>query len=316
MSLKINVLSPSGAAEIMGLDCSQPFAPDVAAVVRQAFLDHPVLVFRNQPLTAPQYKAFAETFGTVEGFGTPRPLSETAQDVDTSETAFLPEESGRTAPDVFLYFHPDATGVQFMTNIARRDMPLIGIVDNAEMWHVDAQHRPTPSATTILNSVIRPSIGGDTEFSDLTLMYESLPQELQEALDGHMGIHNWSKSRNFMFDGLLSDAAREEGERIAASVPPMHHPLVRRHPKTGRPILFISPRFTIGIEGVKPEVSESLLRNFFESMDDPRFTYRHQWRDHDIVIWENCRLVHRVHGSPNTDVRHLNRITLCGDAPV
>lgn len=316
MPLAITPLSRSGAAEIGGLDCAKPFTPEVLDQVRQAFLLHPVLVFRDQRLSPAEYAAFAAQFGRIESFGAPRPPAKGTAGPDTSETACL-AESGRLAPDVYLYAHPEAAGVQFMTNLARDDMPLIGIVDNAEMWHVDAQHRPDPCKTTILNSILRPAGGGgDTEFSDLTLLWESLDEDIRHLLDGRVGIHHWSKSRNVMFADVLDADARTEGERIADGVPAMRHPLVRRHPDTGRPILFVSPRFTIGIEGLDEESATTLLRTLFQAIEDPRFTYRHHWREGDIVMWDNCRLVHRVHGYDSADVRHLNRITLCGERPV
>jgi len=315
MTLTITRLSRSGAAEIGGVDCSRPLAAEVAALVRQAFLDHPVLVFRTQPLDAVQFAAFAEQFGTLESFGTPGPLPKDGAGLDTSETAVLPELSGRTDSNFYVYYHPDDSRVQFMTNAVRRDMPLMGIQDNAQTWHVDAQYRLNPNKMTFLNNVVSPSSGGDTEFGDMTLVYESLSDEVRNLLDPCIGIHQWSKSKNFMFAGLLDDSVRAEGDRIAAAVPSMRHPLVRRHPDTGRPILFISPRFTIAIEGLDAAVSESLLRALFLAIDDPRFTYRHQWRDHDLVMWDNRRMVHHGYAYPRGDVRHINSITLCGERP-
>lgn len=316
MTLTIKLLSPSGAAEISGLDCSKRFNPEVAAQVRKAFLDHPVLVFRNQQLTAQQLAAFAGQFGRLEDFGDLPPLPGPTEQIERPETPLLPELSGPPAPNCYIYFHPDDNRVQFMINEARHDLPLMGMLDNAQTWHADTQYRLNPNKATILNNVVRPSSGGETEFSDMALLYESLTDELQSLLNDCVGIHQWSKSKNFMFANMLDDDARAEGDRIAALVPSMRHPLVRRHPDTGRPILFASPRFTIGIEGWGEAKSESLLRAIFQAIDDPRFTYLHRWRDHDLVMWDNCRLVHRAYGYSHAEIRHINRIALCEERPV
>jgi len=195
-------------------------------------------------------------------------------------------------------------------------MPLMGIQDNARLWHVDAQYRPAPNKITLLSNVVTPSSGGDTEYGDMTLLYESLSEELRDLLDGRMGVHQWSKSMNFMFADALAPSIRAEGDLIAAAVPSMRHPLVRRHPDTGRPILFVSPRFTIAIEGLEASASELLLRAIFDAIADPRFVYRHRWRDHDLVMWDNRRMVHRGHYYPAGEIRHMNSITLHGERPV
>lgn len=315
MTLTITPVSQSGAAEISGLDCSRPLTPEQATAISQAFLDHPMLVFRDQPLSGTQFAAFAANFGELESFGAPPPLPAPDQPIVRSDTPSLPEQTSDAA-NFYVYYHLDDPKVQFMTNEARRDMPLMGIQDNARLWHVDAQYRLNPNKITLLSNVVTPSSGGDTEYGDMTLLYESLSDELRQLLDGRVAIHQWSKSKNFMFSEALDAAIRAEGDLIATAVPSMRHPLVRRHPDTGRPILFISPRFTIAIEGLEPEASETLLRALFDAIEDPRFIYRHRWRDHDLVMWDNRRLVHRGHYYPKGDVRHMNSITLRGERPV
>ena len=314
MSLSIAPISPS-AAEISGLDCSQPLDRQIAEQIRRAFLDHPVLVFRDQPLSGRQFAAFAANFGELESFGDPPPLPPPDAPIERPDTPALTESRGKAA-NLYVYYHPEDSRVQFMTNRERRDMPLMGIQDNARMWHVDAQYRLCPNKITLLSNVLTPSRGGDTEYADMTLLYQSLSAEVQTLLAGCVALHQWSKSMNVMFAGLLDEEVKSEGDRIAALVPSMAHPLVRRHPDTGRPSLFISPRFTIAIDGLEPAQSEELLRSLFAAIDDPRFTYRHQWRDHDVVMWDNRRMVHRGHPYPTDDTRHMNSITLHGEQPL
>lgn len=296
------------------MDCTSPLTDKQAAWLGRALLDHPVLVFRDQKLSGRQFAAFAERFGAPESFGEPPPPPAPDQPIVRPDTPSLPESVGNAA-NLYVYYHPDDSRVQFMTNAVRRDMPLMGIQDNARMWHIDAQYRLEPNKITLLSNVVTPSDGGETEFADLTLLYESLPAEVRELLDGCHGVQQWSKSKNPLFDGLLSPEVRAEGDRIADRVPSTLHPLVRRHPDTGRPILFISPRFTVAIDGMEPAASADLLRQLFQAIEDPRFIYRHRWRDDDLVMWDNRRLTHRGRPYPQGDIRHMNSITLAGDRP-
>jgi taurine dioxygenase len=105
----------------------------------------------------------------------------------------------------------------------------------------------------------------------------------------------------------------EESERIASLIPEMLHPLVCTHPETGHPHLYLSPRFTTRIEGLTEEISAALLKNLFEFMEDPRFIYRHTWREKDLVIWDNRRLNHRVLSYPADDIRCRQRVTILGE---
>jgi len=312
----VSPLAHESAAEITGVDCSRPLGGELAGEIGELFLTYPILVFRDQPLTGAQFAAFAENFGELESFGDPPPLPKPDESILRPDTPFLPERKGRTAPNFCVYYHPDDPRVQFITNEERRDMPLMGIQDNAEKWHSDAQYRLHPNKITLLNTLIPPSSGGQTVYADLTLLFEALPQLTQNLLKACRAVHQWSKSRNFLFVDLLDPAAREEGDRIAALVPSMRHPLVRRHPDTGRPILFVSPRFTIAIDGLESAASEMLLRELFALMDDPRFVYSHSWRKNDIVMWDNRRIAHHGCEFPQTDIRHFNSITLCGEQPL
>src|SRR5215469_7488101 len=95
----------------------------------------------------------------------------------------------------------------------------------------------------------------------------------------------------------------------------MRQPVVRTHPQTGRPSLYVSPRFTLRIEGVSQERSDLLLAEIFALAEEARFHYRHEWRDNDLVIWDNRCLNHRVRFFPTNDVRRRLRVTVAGDRP-
>ena len=203
-----------------------------------------------------------------------------------------------------------------MTNEALRDLTAVAVIDNAECWHSDGSHKPEPYQAIALHILQNPAAGGgDTEFCDLRLMYDALPADDRRLLAGLTATHHWSKSINPRFAGVLDNAAREEGARIAAMIPPAHQPVVRTHPETGRPALYLSPRFTLCIDGAPPDASQAILNELFALMDDPRFCYRHQWSERDLMIWDNRCLNHRVRAYAANDVRRRHRITIGGDRP-
>ena len=305
-------LNPLGAtaAEIYGLDCAQAIDPSTLRALTEAFLTYPALIFRDQVLSAPELAAFGRLFGPIETY------EKAAAKVARPQLATLHETSARTTPDQMLYLHPEDFGVLIMTNEALRDLTAVAVIDNAECWHSDGSHKPEPYQAIALHILQNPAAGGgDTEFCDLRLMYDALPADDRRLLAGLTATHHWSKSINPRFAGVLDNAAREEGARIAAMIPPAHQPVVRTHPETGRPALYLSPRFTLCIDGAPPDASQAILNELFALMDDPRFCYRHQWRERDLMIWDNRCLNHRVRAYAANDVRRRHRITIGGDRP-
>jgi len=307
MNLAINRLGP-GAAEVLGLDCSRPLADDLFAAVRQAFRSCPVLVFRDQTLSAAKLAAFGRRFGPLEDYGAPLPAGAKPQ------TAALRQIDTRETPDQRLYLSPDDPAVLVMTNEIRADSDPIAVIDNAETWHSDGSHKIEPYKAVILHAMRNPASGGDTEFCDMNALYEALSPEAKRGLLGRYGIHQWSKSRNPRF--VLDSSAWEEGERIAAAFPERPQPLVFADPETGRPHLYLSPRFTIRIEGLPSDSSRAILEYLFALMEDPRFVYRHSWRERDLVMWDNRRTNHRVRGYAADDIRCRHRVTVSGSEPL
>lgn len=302
-------LAPIGlcAAEITNLDCAQ-ISEEMAKDVRQAFQTYPVLVFRDQTLTAPQLAAFGRIFGTLESY---------ADAPAKPVTAAVRESKGRATPDQMLYISPDDPDVLVMTNEIRADAAPISIVDNAEVWHADGSHKTEPYKAVITHVVRNPAHGGgETEFCDMRALYDAMPAKLQAQMQTLRGIHHWSKSRNPRFAASLDAEAMAAGERIAAMIPDMPQPLVAADAEIGRPFLYMSPRFTVRIDGVPADLSRALMDNIFGLMDDPGFIYRHTWRDNDLLIWDNRCLNHRVRAYAEDDIRTRHRVTVSGDGPM
>jgi alpha-ketoglutarate-dependent taurine dioxygenase len=310
MSYVIHPLSPT-AAEIIGLDCALSVEPSILEAIQKAFLEFPVLIFRDQNLSATELSAFSRHFGVLEEYGTPGQGS-----YNKPATASLREAGGRETPDQTLYLHPEDAGVLIMTNERLADLPVIGIVDNAELWHSDGSHKADPYKAIIVHVITNPvSGGGDTEFCDLRLAYKAMPPELIKELIGRTGLHHWSKYLNPQFAGKLDPAGVEDAKKMATTIPLMPQPLVRTHPDTGQPSLYLSPRFTVQLQNVDWAKSDEILRQLFEFIEQPAFRYRHSWQEKDLMIWDNRCLNHRVLGYAANDIRRRHRVTIIGDKP-
>ncbi len=103
---------------------------------------------------------------------------------------------------------------------------------------------------------------------------------------------------------------------INAKVPRVLHPLVRTHPETGRKALYLSPGLTLGIEDMDDAADAALLAQLNEHATQPAFVYRHRWRAHDVVFWDNRCTIHiALGGIEAPGIRHLHRTSIAGDAP-
>lgn len=288
MSINVAEISPAGAGQIVGLDCSKPLSAEQCREVKAAFLKYPILCVRDQKLAAKQQAVFSRGFGHLE------------------------------SQDRLDYCHPDDRDVLILSNDRKPDGSAVGIIDAGDFWHSDSSHMPNPCRMTILYAVQNPRNGGDTQFCNMCLVYDALPEHLRKEVDGRDAIHHISKLINprVTVSKERADAAdyyKRHEQKTAA----VRHPMVRTHPETGRPSLYISPRFTIGIDGMPDDEAQALLDELFRFfVGNQQFEYRHKWRDNDLVFWDNACLNHQAAGGYSyPDVRRMHRTTVAGDRP-
>jgi taurine dioxygenase len=242
------------------------------------------LVIRNSRLSPKQQAEFSRQFGELEP--------------NTSRNDLT---------------HPDDSDVLILTNEIRADGSAVGVVDAGEEWHSDLSFASRPAMATLLQLIKQPNEGGDTAFSNLYLAYDALPASLKKKVEGRNGIHHISKLLNPRVSISTNRPGATDFYKRLKDEPGMKHPLVRTHPDSGRQALFISPRFTIGIDGMDDAEAQPLLDDLFKIMDDPRFEYRHQWSDNDFVMWDNRCLNHRACGGYRLDdLRRLHRTCVRG----
>lgn len=280
--MQVNRLSDALGAEVAGIDVAKISDDDFAAIHR-AWLDHEVLVFRGQELTPEDHIAFSRKFGELEV---------------------------HISVDHLLDGHPE---IMLVSN-RKENGRYIGAVSAGDYWHSDLSCNAHPTKASLLYSLEVPSCGGDTEWADMYAAYETLPDATKRKIDGRRGIHSWNRMRNprvHVPEMHKGDAEMRYGERAPDD---SLHPIVRTHPETGRKALYVSPRFTIGIDGMENEAAQELLDELFEHQARREFVFHHTWSVGDLVLWDNRCTVHFACGG-HTEARHMHRTSVAGDVP-
>ncbi|MFM7094632.1 MAG: TauD/TfdA dioxygenase family protein [Actinomycetota bacterium] len=175
-------------------------------------------------------------------------------------------------------------------------------------WHTDVTFVPTPPAASVLVADHVPPHGGDTLWADMRAAYNQLNPALCRMIEDLNAVHRISPLAYWgePFDTALT---REDARTLfedALRVPPVVHPVVRIHPSTGRPSLFVNPGFTTHIAGFSRIESDNLLKLLHEHSTQPEFVLRHRWRPGDVVIWDNRATMHR--GRPFDDTRYRREL--------
>jgi alpha-ketoglutarate-dependent taurine dioxygenase len=147
-------------------------------------------------------------------------------------------------------------------------------------WHTDKSYRAVPPLSTMLYAVEMPPEGGDTEFANTRMSHAALPPETRHRIVGLRVVFRWGAS-----GGQSMMAQRED--------PPVDHPLVRTHPETGQPALYLGNHAS-HILGMPECDGEALLESLLEHATQRQFVYAHRWRKGDLVMWDNRCLLHRA----------------------
>ena len=274
--------APLGA-DVLGLDLTQPVTDEVLAPIVDAHLDRHVLVFRDQRITPQQQIDFSRRFGPLQ--------------IHVLRQFQLPD-------------HPE---ILVVSNIKVNGQP-IGLGDAGHYWHSDLSYKERPSLGSMLHAQELPEEGGDTLFANMHLAYDTLPESLREAVEGRRAEHSYLAR----YEELRQRSPWRPALTPAqiAEVAPVEHPIVRTHPGNGRKALFVGEHFTTRIVGLPDDESRDLLDQLFAHSVRPEHIYRHRWRAHDMVFWDNRSVIHLAAGCPDHMRRRLNRTTIEGDAPV
>ena len=274
---------PTGAAlgaEIRGVDLSAPIDDATFAEIERAYDEHGVIFFRDQYLTPPQQVAFTRRFGEIEYniFGE-------------------------------RWSVPDAPEIVVVSNITEDGRP-IGVRRAGENWHSDMCYTARPPRGTMLYALEIPSLFGlplgDTEFASAAAAWDALPVSMRHTLEGRRAVFDFT-GRTRAFPPTQAEIDRN---------PPVRHPIVRTHPRTGRKCLYVMHDDCTGIEGLGAEEAEALIAALADHIVKPAFVYRHQWRAGDLLMWDNCTVQHRAIQDYDMPQRRLmHRTTMGGEVP-
>jgi taurine dioxygenase len=276
MSLKIRRLSHALGAHIIGIDLRGPLNDTDFREIHSAFLEHCVLLFREQPLTREQHIAFSRRFGELD----------------------KNEEKAKERPAGY----PEITLV--ISKPMQNGAPATGRYTGAE-WHTDHSNYPIAAMASLLRSVEVPEIGGDTMFANMYRAYESLSDGMKKLLEGLYGVHMQGRAH---IDNSSPERAAESRRRFPAAA----HPIVRVHPETGRKALYINEQVRLFV-GMTAEESKPLIQHLTNHAVRPQNVYRHQWQKDDLLMWDNRCLLHiALADYDRTKVRHMERTTVNG----
>lgn len=285
VDLKIQTLHPALGAEVVGLDLAETMDDETFQAIRDAWMKHLVLAFPNQTLSEEQQITFSQRFGALE---------EHHQDIIKS----------RSSPQIFRVSNVNDEG-----NMMSSDHPSIAQISLAQRWHTDSSYRAVPSMGSILHGIEVTKEGGETCFSNMYMVYDALVRDTKRRITGCRARHDFGHLTKLAPVKPLTESERQ-------AMPPVWQPMVRKHPWTGRPSLFISPIYNDAIEGMNDDEAAELLTELTEFAGREEFVYRHRWTQGDVVMWDNRCTMHRVTPYDLNLRRVMHRNTVVGDGPV
>jgi len=177
-----------------------------------------------------------------------------------------------------------------------------------ERWHSDVSCAPEPPMGSILRMFVVPETGGDTLFSSMYAAYEALSDRMKTYLAGLTAIHDGGP----YYREVNAILGRDDGGR---TYPNAEHPVVRRHPVSGRKCLFVNSMFTTRLVGVPRAESDAVLGFLFEHVQSPAFQCRFRWERHSVAFWDNRCTQHFAVWDYFPQTRSGYRVTVRGERP-
>jgi taurine dioxygenase len=271
----VEPLSPSVGAILHGIDISQDLSAEAITEIRNAWLKHLVLFFRDQNLSDERLMIFGRYFGDL----------------------YLHPNLAKKGP------HPEVIHVVKEPEATR--------VVGAE-WHTDTAHVACPPMGAVLHALEVPPKGGDTLFANQYLAYEALSDGLKQTLDRLRAVHDDSRVAGPNASKGRSAATRDDADWTPTA---NAHPVVRTHPETGRKALFVNVASAHKFEGMRRSESADLLRYLFKHATRPEFTCRFNWEPGSVAFWDNRCLKHIAVNDYQGHRRDMRRVQLAGDKP-
>ena len=267
-------------AEIDGVDV-RALEDSSFAAIHRAWLDHQVLLFRDQALSDEDLVAFSRRFGALDE----APVQET----------------GRRFVDGF----PE---IYVVSNVVQDGVAIGSLGSGEAVWHTDMSYLPQPPKASVLYAIEVPEEGGDTSFCSMYAAWDELPAGLKRRVADLRVKHDGTYNSG----GYLRQGVAPTGDPRTS--PGTVHPLVLVHPETGRRALYLGRRRNSYIEGLPLDQSEALLDEVWMHATRDALAWRHRWRKGDLVLWDNRCTMHRRDAFDPQARRVMHRTQIKGDA--
>ncbi len=276
--MNIAPISDAGGAIVSGIDLRRDLAPQDATAIRNAFLEYGVVVIREQDLNTEDQIRFCNAMGGTATRG--KPADQRADDADSAYDG----------------------AVHVVTNLTEDGKPL-GSFGDGEVWfHHDGSFKEIPYAATVLYGMAVTSTGGETVFANMYMAYDRLSEVTKKRIDGLDGLN--------VYD--YASTGRVDLDQDISNINHWVHPLVIRHPDTGRRALYVSPLITARIEGLSKTESDTLLEELFRYQEDDEIIFEHKWKAGDLVMMDNRSITHARRDFPAGEPRMLRRTMVEG----
>lgn len=275
MTLEVRPIAGALGAELSGVDLSKELSDATVAEIRRAWLEHLVVFFRDQDLPPARFLAFAKRFGQPIEYPFVKGLDE--------------------FPEIIPVLKLEHEKINF-----------------GGIWHSDTTYLDVPPMASMLVAREVPPHGGDTEFANMYLAYETLSAGMRRVLDGLVAVNSSaaadvSRTR----EDRLKDSARADAKKEYTA----SHPVVRVHSETGRRALYVNVAHTVRFEGMTEEESAPILKFLYAHQTRAELTCRFRWRPGSVAFWDNRCAQHNAINDYQGHKRLLHRITLAGDKP-
>jgi alpha-ketoglutarate-dependent taurine dioxygenase len=268
--------------EIQDLDLSSDLTDGSFSALRSLVVDEGFVLLRDQSIEPDAHVRLGERFGALEN------LNPVGEDGAPGLVVI-----GNVAPD---------------GSVLEAQSPFMKLISINEGWHTDSSFRPIPASFSLFKAVVVPPEGGDTFYASLERGLQSLTHEAQRSLYGLMAIHDYAAA--------YRRRGSESGSIVGFDDPPIAHPLVRRHPESGRPVLYVSEHVA-SIEGWAEREGRELLDRLLSETTREDRVYRHHWRVGDFAIWDNRSMLHRAQGFDEQHARVMHHVRVSGgEAPI
>jgi alpha-ketoglutarate-dependent 2,4-dichlorophenoxyacetate dioxygenase len=270
-------LGPEFGVEVRGIGLIDVASSDDAyRATRAALEEHSVLLFREQQVSDDVQAAFSRAFGPLERVK----IGSVGEGTFYSRLHNIAADGSLVPP----------THQQALTARAN------------QLWHTDSSFKATPALASVLSARIVPETGGETEFTSTRQAWRRLTPAMQGRLRDAIVSHAYANSRDQIDPGIMTPAER-------AAVPPVRWRMTWRNPVNGCTALYLASH-AFAVEDMGDEEARALLAKLIADATRPEFTYRHQWRPGDVLMWDNRATMHRGRDWPSDQARSIVRTTI------